>query len=64
MMSASQIVDMGERLRELALPIYRDDLNAASLLTHDMLMRALRAPPGPSRPQETAVTNVSAKVMH
>jgi hypothetical protein len=64
MMSVSQIVDMGERLRELALPLYRGDLNAASLFAHDMLMRALRAPPGPSRPQETAVTKESAKVMH
>lgn len=64
MMSASQIVDMGARLREQALPLYRGDHNAASLFAHGVLMRALRAPPTPPVPLNAAMAPDSAKAVH
>ncbi len=41
MMSAVRLVDMGERLRRIALPAFAGDHNAASLFAHRRLMRAL-----------------------
>ncbi len=41
MINAAEVVDMGARLRAFALPLYRGDLNAASLFAHDHLMRVL-----------------------
>jgi hypothetical protein len=41
MMSAVHLVDMGERLRRIALPAFCGDHNAASLFAHRQLMRTL-----------------------
>jgi hypothetical protein len=41
MMTATQIVATGNRLRRVALPLCEYDLNAASLLAHEELLRLL-----------------------